>query len=72
MKTATLTDYEIQFIKWRIWEPLRRNQDYLNEYEKLYKDGAEFKYDDPNPFCENGTFRTLFLLNQTLTKFMDP
>ena len=52
MKTATLTDYEIQFIKWRIWEPLRRNQDYQNEYAKLYQDGAEFKYDDPNPFCE--------------------
>lgn len=52
MKTAPLTDYEIQFIKWRIWEPLRRNQDYRNEYGKIYKDGDEFKWDDPNPFCE--------------------
>ena len=52
MKTAPLTDSEINFIKWRIWEPLRRNQNYRNEFGKLYKDGAEFKYDDPNPICE--------------------
>ena len=52
MKTSPLTDYEIEFIKWKIWEPLRRNQDYRNEFGKLHKDGVNIKFDDPNLFCK--------------------
>lgn len=35
LKLAPLTDRELEFIRWRIWEPLRRNQEYRNEYGKL-------------------------------------
>jgi hypothetical protein len=38
LKLTPPTDYELEFIKWRIWEPLRRNQDYNNEYAKLKAD----------------------------------
>ena len=30
-----LTDKEIEFIQWRVWEPLRRNEDYINDYHEL-------------------------------------
>jgi len=48
LKLSPPTDYELEFIKWRIWEPLRRNQDYRNEYAKLkvniFLDQAEEEY----------------------------
>lgn len=30
-----LTDKEIEFIHWRIWEPLRRDKEYRNDYYEL-------------------------------------
>ncbi|MFO8165774.1 MAG: hypothetical protein R6T98_14740, partial [Desulfatiglandales bacterium] len=35
MKTTSI---DFEFIKWRFWEPLRRNQEYRNEYAILYKE----------------------------------
>jgi hypothetical protein len=52
LKLAPPTDYELEFIKWRIWEPLRRNQDYRNEYAKLKKD-LFLNPDEIDTFCRN-------------------
>ena len=35
MKAVALTNSELEFIKWKVWEPLRRNQYYRNDYAKL-------------------------------------
>jgi hypothetical protein len=50
LKLAPPTNYELEFIKWRIWEPLRRNQDYKNEYAKLKKDRF-LNPDEIDAFC---------------------
>jgi len=50
LKLSPPTDYELEFIKWRIWEPLRRNQDYRNEYAKL-KEDLFLNPDEKDAFC---------------------
>jgi hypothetical protein len=52
LKTAPLTRRDLEIIKWTIWEPLRRNQYYKNDYAKLKIEGHLL---DPNKipeFCE--------------------
>lgn len=35
MKAAPLTDNELEFIRWTIWEPLKRNWEYQKDYKDL-------------------------------------
>jgi hypothetical protein len=51
MKLAPLTSYEMEFIKWRIWEPLRRNPDYRTEFTRLDRDYFE-DLEAGDAFCE--------------------
>lgn len=44
-KTAPLKKHDLEFIKRKIWEPLRRNQDYKNDYARLKFEGHLL---DPN------------------------
>jgi len=51
LKLAPLTENELEFIQWQIWEPLRRNQHYTNEFAKL----KSSRFLDPNledTFCK--------------------
>ena len=52
MKLEPLTNYELEFIRWQVWEPLRRNQDYKNEYFKLLKNDKFLDPDAVDAFCE--------------------
>ena len=51
LKLEPLTNRELEFIQWQIWEPLRRNQDYINEYAKL-KAGYFLDPDPVDEFCK--------------------
>ena len=51
LKLEPLTDREFEFIRWRIWEPLRRNQYYKNEFGEL-KGGYFFDLEKVNAFCD--------------------
>jgi len=51
LKLEPLTDHELEFIRWYIWEPLRRKPGYINEFAIL-KDGYFFDLDGIKTFCE--------------------
>ena len=53
LKQVVLDHSEIEFIRWKVWEPLRRNQDYRNDYARLKDETGYFL--DPEKtqaFCQ--------------------
>jgi uncharacterized protein YutD len=51
LKQSPLTDEELAYIRWRVWEPLRRNKDYINEYATL-KVAYFLDFNDRDAFCK--------------------
>jgi hypothetical protein len=50
LKLSPLTNYELDFIRWQIWEPLRRNPRYKSEFAKLKQDPLDRELEDK--FCQ--------------------
>jgi hypothetical protein len=71
-----LNDDDLDFIRWRIWEPLRRNLEYRSEFNKLKKD--PFDLEALKDFCSKWrlpyaadpslSFDQLFSINAKDTK----
>ena len=50
MKLVPFTTDELEFIKWQIWEPLRRREDYRSEFARLKQDLLGLDLEDK--FCQ--------------------